>query len=159
MLQAAVVYKWTDASGVVHYSDQPMPGAEKITTAGKLQIIPAEPASKSPPAAPKKAAVKVVYDDFAIESPTADQTFVSTPVTVTLRLRPTLDPNHMVSLQVNGATVPDLPTDSTSFSLSLPRGAYSIVATITDRTSSESVSTDPVTFFVQQPTLLAPLRK
>ncbi len=33
-LQAAVVYKWTDADGVVHFSDQPVPGAEKIVTDG-----------------------------------------------------------------------------------------------------------------------------
>jgi len=25
---ALVVYKWTDAQGVVHFSDQPVPGAE-----------------------------------------------------------------------------------------------------------------------------------
>ena len=31
--QSAVIYKWTDANGVVHYSDQPVPGAEKIITA------------------------------------------------------------------------------------------------------------------------------
>ena len=30
--QAAVIYKWTDAQGVVHYSDQPVPGAQKIYT-------------------------------------------------------------------------------------------------------------------------------
>ncbi|NNE61472.1 MAG: DUF4124 domain-containing protein, partial [Woeseia sp.] len=27
---SAQVYKWTDADGVVHYSDQPTPGAEII---------------------------------------------------------------------------------------------------------------------------------
>ena len=32
LLRAAVVYKWTDADGVVHFSDQPVPGAEKIVT-------------------------------------------------------------------------------------------------------------------------------
>ena len=26
---SAVVYKWIDADGVVHFSDQPVPGAEK----------------------------------------------------------------------------------------------------------------------------------
>ena len=31
-VQAAVVYKWVDADGVVHYSDQASPGAEKIYT-------------------------------------------------------------------------------------------------------------------------------
>ena len=29
---AAVVYKWVDADGVVHLSDQPVPGAERIVT-------------------------------------------------------------------------------------------------------------------------------
>ncbi|MGP0088234.1 MAG: DUF4124 domain-containing protein, partial [Steroidobacteraceae bacterium] len=33
--QAAVVYKWTDADGVVHFSDQPEPGAEKIYTSAE----------------------------------------------------------------------------------------------------------------------------
>ena len=31
-VDAAVIYKWTDADGVVHFSDQAVPGAEKILT-------------------------------------------------------------------------------------------------------------------------------
>jgi hypothetical protein len=34
-VQAAVVYRWVDADGVVHFSDQPVPGAEKIVTVYK----------------------------------------------------------------------------------------------------------------------------
>ena len=30
--QGRVVYKWIDAEGVVHFSDQPVPGAEKVFT-------------------------------------------------------------------------------------------------------------------------------
>lgn len=30
-LAAADVYRWTDAQGTVHYSDQPHPGAEAVT--------------------------------------------------------------------------------------------------------------------------------
>ena len=42
---AAVVYKWIDADGVVHFSDQPVPGAEKImTTGGSSRGILTEPA-------------------------------------------------------------------------------------------------------------------
>ncbi len=33
-VHAAIVYKWTDADGVVHFSDQPVPGAEKIRDLG-----------------------------------------------------------------------------------------------------------------------------
>jgi hypothetical protein len=64
-----------------------------------------------------------------------------------------------VTLQLNGAEVPNQPPDALSFTLELPRGAYSLVATITDKTSSESLSTDPVAFYVRQPSALAPQRK
>ena len=46
--QAAVVYKWTDADGVVHYSDQPVPGAEKIYTASSAAVGSASCASAAP---------------------------------------------------------------------------------------------------------------
>jgi hypothetical protein len=158
-LQAAVVYKWTDADGVVHFSDTAQPGAEKIIINGPARTGSA-PVPRPPPPATvrsgsKLPAVRVRYDAFSIVSPTPDQTFAATPVSVQLQLQPTLDPNHAVSLQLNGTTVPNLPDDALSFTLDLPRGAYSLVATITDRTSEESISTDPVVFYVRQPSILS----
>ena len=44
---AAVIYKWTDADGVVHYSDQAVPGAEKITSTLELAKSAANSASRS----------------------------------------------------------------------------------------------------------------
>ena len=41
--QAAVVYKWTDSDGVVHFSDQPVPGAEKITTGATNTAVSGSP--------------------------------------------------------------------------------------------------------------------
>jgi hypothetical protein len=160
-LQAAVVYKWTDADGVVHFSDQPAPGAQKITTA-PAAAVPPRPAGIAAGAvmpAKKLPAVRVAYDDFSIVSPLPEQTYFATAVNVQLHVSPQLDPNHAVSLQLNGAEVPNQPPDALSFTLELPRGAYSLVATITDKTSSESLSTDPVAFYVRQPSALAPQRK
>src|ERR1700731_2067411 len=79
---AAVIYKWTDSAGVVHYSDQPVPGAEKIYTAGSTPSGVAGSAGRSnaetPEAAPPKkppAAARMTYAQFSITSPQADQTF------------------------------------------------------------------------------------
>jgi hypothetical protein len=161
VVHAAVVYKWTDADGVVHFSDQPHPGAEKITTAGPASATsapPPRPAAAAVPAQPqpKKPAARVIYDDFSIISPAPEQMFFATPVSIQLHVQPALDPNHAITLQLNGVTVPNQAPDALSYSLDLPRGAYSLVATITDRTSDESISTDPVTFYVRQPSALSP---
>src|SRR3981189_1798206 len=46
---AAVIYKWTDADGVVHYSDQSVPGAEKIVTSSSSSNgIPVADAASRP---------------------------------------------------------------------------------------------------------------
>jgi hypothetical protein len=42
---------------------------------------------------------------------------------------------------------------------SLDRGTYSIAATISDQQTGESQSTDSVSFFVRQPSSLAPLHQ
>jgi hypothetical protein len=46
---AGDVYRWKDASGTWHYSDQPQPGAELVSRSGR-------PVSNSPAAAPAVAA-------------------------------------------------------------------------------------------------------
>src|SRR3974390_537539 len=78
-VQAAVVYKWVDAGGVVHFSDQESPGAEKIQTRGPSPPAPPSgpPAPAGAPAgsyqAPKKpAAGPLDYTEFSITSPVSD---------------------------------------------------------------------------------------
>ena len=48
-----MIYKWIDADGVVHFSDQPVPGAEKIVTSSPTNngiggAVPASTPSQSP---------------------------------------------------------------------------------------------------------------
>jgi hypothetical protein len=135
--QAAVVYKWTDADGVVHYSDQSVPGAEKIYTSE---------------------ASGLGYVTFAIISPTPDQTFFGDEVVaVNLSLEPGLKPEQTITWHLNGKEL-----DDTSSHFALPhldRGAYVIAATITDQASGESRTSDSVTFYVRQPSELSPQHK
>jgi hypothetical protein len=163
-VQAAVVYKWVDADGVVHYSDQEAPGAEKIYTKGSSSTAAAA-GSRSPagaPAgsfqAPKKAGANGLdYTEFSITSPTSDQTFFGDDVvSVHLNLAPTLKLNQSITWHLNGKQL-DYPPDAVSFALPrLDRGTYALAATITDQQTGESQTSNSVNFFVRQPSALSP---
>jgi hypothetical protein len=163
--QAAVVYKWTDSDGVIHFSDQPVPGAEKIFTAGSPTTGGAVSSSRAAtPGAPvpkKTAAPGLEYSQFSITSPVPDQTFFGDDViSVHLALVPGLKPDQTITWHLNGKQLDDQGSSATQFTLPhLDRGVYAIAATITDQKSGESLSTDSVSFFVRQPSELAPQHK
>jgi hypothetical protein len=157
---AAVVYKWTDADGVVHFSDQPVPGAEKVYTSSApsgLTVGPTGPQPAKPPATKEKSAFP--YTVLAITTPSAEQTFVDEPVPVHLEMEPALAGGHQIVWLLNGKPL-DEPPLSTGFSLSqLPRGAYVLSAKVTDPKTQEFQAADSVTFYVQQPSILMPQHK
>jgi hypothetical protein len=155
---ATTVYRWTDANGVVHFSDQPVPGAEKVAIGPtKLYGTPNPPTKqqKSAPEAPKKAQLlHLGYTSLAVTSPTAEQTFFDEPVPVALSLSPELREGHTLTWFLNDAP---LEQSAGTFTINyLDRGSYSIHATITDNGTQESASTPPVTFYMRQPSLLSP---
>lgn len=164
---AATVYKWTDSNGVVHYSDQAVPGAERIITQSGANARASTPAPAANPRAVRSRPGKseptsspLDYTEFDIDSPQPDQTFSESSVSVRLRLEPGLKPGHLISLYLNGKLVDGQSPQSTQFSLNdLPRGAYTLVASVMDASSGESKSTPPVSFNVRQNSLLSPLRK
>jgi uncharacterized protein DUF4124/Big-like domain-containing protein len=156
---AAVVYKWVDADGVVHFSDQPVPGAEKITTSGGSTrgILSAPmPSGGSLAEKPKPRPAQHV----SISSPAPDQTFTGgEQVSASLSVDPSLTPSQTVSWTLNGAQVGEN-SNATQLSLpDLPRGTYTLTATVSDSVSGESISADPVTFNVVRPSVLSPQHK
>ena len=156
-VQAAVIYKWVDADGVVHYSDQAVPGAEKIITAGSPSSSASGRSATAGSVAqpPQKPAGGLNYTEFSITSPAPDQTFFGDDVVaVHLNLAPSLRPNQAITWHLNGQQL-----DSQALSFALPhldRGTYTIAATITDEQTSESQTSNSVTFFVRQPSALSP---
>ncbi|MFI4890205.1 MAG: DUF4124 domain-containing protein [Steroidobacterales bacterium] len=154
----AVVYKWTDADGVVHFSDQPGPGAEKVTIGqAPLYGTPKQQAATPPKKAQEPAKAPVVrlgYADIKITSPAAEKTFFDEPIPVNLMLNPGLRQDHMVTWYLNGSP---LSQDAVSFTIPyLDRGAYTLYATITEPATQASTNSDTVTFYVRQPSVLAP---
>ncbi len=75
---------------------------------------------------------------------------------VHLNLSPTLRPNQTITWHLNGKQL-DYPPNAVSFALPrLDRGTYALAATITDQQTSESQTSNSVTFFVRQPSALSP---
>jgi hypothetical protein len=158
-VQAAVIYKWVDADGVVHYSDQASPGAEKIVTAVSSAPATSGARNASGPIAPAPRAPQggLNYSEFSITSPAQEQTFFGDDVVaVHLNLNPSLRPNQAITWHLNGKQL-DFPPSAVSFALPrLDRGTYALAATITDQQTSESETSNSVTFYVRQPSALSP---
>jgi hypothetical protein len=163
--QAVVVYKWTDAQGVVHFSDQPVPGAEKVLTnsAPEHAGILGQTASTGPaaPIAKAKTDKTLSAAKIAIASPAPQQTFTGEQsVPVSLSVDGELKQSWTVAWTLNGAQVQGQSPTATSFTLTdLTRGVYTIEATVTDSATGESKSADAVTFNVMRPSLLSPQHK
>jgi hypothetical protein len=149
---------------VVHYSDQSVPGAEKIFTASSSTSgASGTPSAANPAAAAAKTTVSpaLAYQQFSITSPAPNQTFFGDEVIgVHLALEPSLKPNQSVTWHLNGRELSDQGPNATQFILPhLDRGTYVIAATLTDPISGSSVTTDSVNFFVRQPSELSPQHK
>jgi hypothetical protein len=156
LAQGATVYKWIDAAGVVHYSDQPEPGSEKIQidtapigfVVGKPALAAAQPAVKN--------TAGLNYRQFDIASPAASQGFYAESVPVRLELSPELRSGHSLSWALNGKAL-DNQANATQFVLDeLPRGTYVLTATITDTSTNETATAPSVTFYMQEPSKLFP---
>ena len=158
--QAAVVYRWVDADGVIHYSDQATPGAEKIFTSAPNSASAG--AARSPAASTQapKATGGLDYTEFSIIAPAPDQTFFGDDViAVRLSLAPSLKDDQNITWHLNGTQLEN-PPDAVSFTMPhLDRGTYNLAATITDQRTGESQTSNNVTFFVRQPSALAPQHK
>jgi hypothetical protein len=157
-VQAAVIYRWVDADGIVHYSDQQQPGAERIVTSAPNTAAAGPRSASSASQLTRRApGGSINYSEFSIASPAPDQTFFGNdPVAIHLNLNPGLQPGHSIAWHMNGKQLDDQ-RDAISFTVGqLERGTYSVMATITDQQTGESANSNSVTFFVRQTTSLSP---
>jgi len=160
---AAQAWRWVDQNGVVHYSDQPHPGAEPVQVKpapkpGSVvpRYVPSSTDSETTRPAERVAAVT----QCRITAPQPDEVFDS-PETVSMLLQvlPSLPPDLSVQATLNGEP---LPWPSRLFAYQWPepvRGAHVLRVRIVDSRQQSVCESVPVTFNVLQPSLLAPGRK
>ena len=158
-LGAAEAYRWVDKDGVVHYSDQPAPGAERIplVSAPKPGSVP-QAFTSSPSRSPEP---ETGYSTCLVTSPASDQTFgINDSVLVTVGTQPSLQPEDRLAVMLNGSRIENWPVGGTTHQITgLPRGAYTLVAVVTGPAGNAKCTTAPARFNVFQPSLLSPGRQ
>ena len=155
LVTAAVAdtWMWTDEEGVVHYSDRPYPGAERISID--------EPNASRAPAARRNAAAAdendtaaaagpFRYESFEVATPGAEETLwnIGGILNVSLALSPALQSGHQVRVYFDGN--PQI-VSGTSFQLEeVFRGVHNLQAEVLDETGKMMIRTQTNRFYVQQ---------
>jgi hypothetical protein len=152
-VQSADVYKWVDEDGVVHYSDQPVEGAERVEVSTGSQSSPG-PALPPPQydAADDgdEGAQAFSYTALSISSPEAEQTLwnIQGTLSVSLNLQPSLRRGDRIRVYLDGELQA---ADTLQFLLEdVWRGQHNLQAEVLDQSGALMIRSEPIRFFVQQ---------
>jgi hypothetical protein len=152
---SATVYKWVDDNGVVHFSDQPNPKAQKLTIAG-AQTYGAQAAAVAapPPAAATPPAATPVC---VIDTPAAGQAFLDTfsiSGHVTLA---NVGREAEATLRMDGLDISALLAPGGSFAVSqVDRGEHTLTLQVTNARGEVICEGTTVTFSIRQRSAAAP---
>lgn len=155
----AQAYRWVDEDGVVHYSDRPQPGAERVeleTAPGVEMRVPRRSATPREAAAEDDADAASVYESLVVASPGAEETLwnIGGVLEVTLNLQPALRPGHQVRVYFDGEA---RPVSGTRFQLEeVYRGVHNIQAEVVDQNGNLMIRSQPNRFYVQQTSIVNP---
>ncbi|MGA9855439.1 MAG: DUF4124 domain-containing protein [Gammaproteobacteria bacterium] len=155
-VQADAVYKWVDDQGNVHYSDHPRPGAEKVQLP-KTQTYQPPSTADMPTPAPQAATELPTtgYQQLSIASPASQATlWYVDEVPVSVSLIPALRSGDSLTYHLDGQTIG--PTTETSVTFkNIPRGEHTVSVTL-NAADGATLAAGPVTFYVQQKSILSP---
>jgi hypothetical protein len=153
-------WRWVDERGVVHYSDRPHPGAEKIdlrAVQGYEAPASAQTAAGAP--ADEDEASPNPYRRFTIVSPGEGETLwnIEGRLDVTLAVDPVIRGQHRLAVKLDGEPVGGVPEADTDFTIgNVYRGEHTLQASIVDTQGRELATSQPVRFFVHETSLLNP---
>ena len=154
-LMAANIWKWRDANGVVHYSDQPVAGAEQVNlqapTTYTAAPVPAATSSSS------SSSAAFSYTNVEIWKPSAELTIANTVgvVSVAARVEPQLNSEHHLALYMDGRLIPGFPPQGMEYEITeVERGEHSLTLAVLDAKGNQITLSSPVRFYVQQPSIL-----
>jgi hypothetical protein len=157
---AVTVWKWVDKSGEPHYTDRPVPGAQRIELTG----VPAVPSlgqsgtaakTGSPSPAARTASA---YRRLVILKPEPQQTLwnIGGNLSVELDLSPPLASGDRIDVFLDGQRV-ELGAVSPQFTVpNVFRGTHTLQAVVVSSQGEEVLRSMPVTFMVQQTSVLNP---
>ena len=158
---AADIWKWVDANGVTHYSDQPVAGATKIEvrTGNVIGTAPGGSFSSGSSSSSAAPAADPDYRNFEIWRPEPNQSIINTAgvVNVEVRIEPGVRQQHTLNLLLDGRAVQGYPRNALSYELrEVPRGTHNVTATVTDQRGQVIATSAGVTFTVRQESIAQP---
>ena len=152
----AQAYRWVDDDGIVHYSDRPQEGAERVFLPSDNRVTRrvaptpvAAAATSSSEQQPEPAAFQ--YESLAVSSPAAEETLwnIAGVLSVSLDLQPGLQRGHLIRLYFDGNARD--PVASTSFQVEeVWRGVHNLQAEVGDETGQLMIRSATNRFYVQQ---------
>jgi len=155
---ATTVYKWVDDNGVIHYSDQPHPNAQKLQVQG-VQTYSSSSASVRAPAESEPGSTAAnPYKGCAIAQPLDQQNL---PNAQSVFIRVAADPvprgGDRIYITMDGQGLNSGQPTGLSFNVTpIDRGSHSVSAQIRSSDGTILCQTPAVTFYVQQPNLFSP---
>ncbi|HLJ39615.1 MAG TPA: DUF4124 domain-containing protein [Steroidobacteraceae bacterium] len=157
---ATTVYKWVDDNGVVHYSDQPHPNAQKLQVEG-VQTYSSRGASVPAPAGSSsetRAESDRTYQGCAIAQPLNQQSLPNAQsVFIRVATDPVPRPGDRIYIMLDGQGLNGGEATGMSFNVTpIERGAHTVAAQVRDGSGQILCQTPAVTFYVQQPNLFSP---
>jgi hypothetical protein len=157
---AADIWRWKDADGVVHYSDSPVPGAERVTV-GRSGSQPgtATPVPAAVPSPPDQAPTPTVpYTRCAVVQPQNDSTFFAADsVGAGILIEPYVQQGHHVEVLFNGTPFRDWPAGALNYTFTgLYRGSYTLAVRVLDASGHAVCSGPVINFYIRQPSVLSP---
>lgn len=158
------MWRWVDENGVVHFSDRPQPGAERVDMrAAQTFTAPEIEPRRAAVAEPEQDAdepATVRYNRLAVLSPEDGESLwnIAGELNIQVDVDPALRSNHGLVVHLNGRRV-GTPHSETSFTIGdVTRGEHTLRVAIVDEQGRERASSNPVVFFVHQTSIQNPVR-
>lgn len=156
-VMAQTVYRWVDKNGVVHYSDQPVPGAVKVNL-GAPQVldfkIPSLPETTGAPAplttmrAPREYKVTILAPADGTTLWPANQ-----EVQASVRVEPPLGARAVLQYQLDGKDLGEPTVATQALIRQVYRGTHTLTVTVLT-SNGASAGTASSTFYVHQHSVL-----
>jgi len=157
----AQIYRWVDANGTVHFTDEARPGAQPIQVApiSTISLPQPNPETMDSPAEEKaEEPDEFRYRRLEISYPEHDSAFHTGngTFTVTTNIEPPLRPSHELRLIFNGQVYAQ--SHAGHFLMdNIDRGTHQLLLQVVDK-GTVIQNSSPVTFTVHRPSLLHPNR-
>lgn len=154
----AQIFKWTDSQGVVHFSDQPHPGAKQLNMPDTQSSTPPASQSGSAPAQDEQKTEQASsgedkYRKLVIIQPINDATIRNNQgyIVVVVEMEPDLAGGDKLQMIFDGTPLGE-PQSSTLFQLNgINRGTHTIAIQIIKPDGTTLLTSDVITIHLHRP--------